>query len=190
MRFNLIVLSTAMLLGIAGYGYDLYVAQPARVSAPTVDTTIINASLAPDFTVVDVDGKSHHLADFRGQRVILHFWATWCTPCIAELPELITFAAQAPHTILLALSSDSSDIMVRNFLRRLSSPIRKAEKQKNIIVARDIDRMITARLYGTQVYPETILIDETGRMVRKLAGPQDWENTDPATLWRPPIEQK
>ncbi len=52
--------------------------------------------LAPDFTVTD-GSRSVHLADYRGRVVVLNFWATWCIPCIAELPSLMDMQRQLPE---------------------------------------------------------------------------------------------
>src|SRR6202165_4691954 len=56
---------------------------PGFGSAPTS-----GGSAAPDFTVKGLDGSSHSLADYRGKVVVLNFWATWCIPCRAEIPDL------------------------------------------------------------------------------------------------------
>ena len=61
--------------------------------------------VAPDFTVTD-GNRSVHLADYRGKIVVLNFWATWCLPCIAELPSLTAMQRQLPQVQVLAVSVD------------------------------------------------------------------------------------
>ncbi len=54
---------------------------------PSQNTTEPKKQLAPDFTVTDINGQKHKLSDFRGKKVFLNFWATWCGPCKMEMPE-------------------------------------------------------------------------------------------------------
>lgn len=72
---------------------------------------------AYDFTLQDLDGNSHTLSDFRGQPVIINFWATWCAPCRIEMPELQAAFERYRDDglVILALDNDESPDAVRDF---------------------------------------------------------------------------
>jgi thiol-disulfide isomerase/thioredoxin len=64
---------------------------------------------APDFTVTDLNGKKHMLSEYRGKNVMLIFWATWCPPCIAEIPHLIELRKQIGEDKLIMLAISCID---------------------------------------------------------------------------------
>src|SRR5437016_13785944 len=73
--------------------------------------------LAPDFTVQDSQRRVH-LADFRGQTVILNFWASWCPPCIEEMPSLVAMQRRMGKRVPVeAVGIDEDDAPYRQFLR-------------------------------------------------------------------------
>lgn len=125
--------------------------------------------LAPDFTVTD-SSRSVHLADYRGRVVVLNFWATWCVPCIAELPSLMDMQRQLPGVQVLAVSVDQDPQAYREYLIQHKITLQTV----NDAAHRSAD------LFGTYRWPETYIIDQHGVIRRKFIGAQDW--TSPEVL--------
>ena len=122
-------------------------------------------SSAPDFTVADAQTKIT-LSQLRGQVVVLNFWATWCAPCVEEVPSLVEMQRRLkPKGVtVLAVSVDVDDIAYRQFVRN---------HNVTLLTVRDPDQKSSA-LYGTHLFPETYVIDRNGVMRRKFIGAVDW----------------
>jgi thiol-disulfide isomerase/thioredoxin len=123
---------------------------------------------APVFTITD-GGQTVRLADYRGRIVILNFWATWCAPCIEELPTLVTLAGRHPEVTVLAVSTDDDASAYANFL--------VAHPMPGVVVIRDGAQQSNA-LYGTFRFPESYVIDRQGTLRRKFIGPQVWTSPE------------
>jgi len=140
------------------------VAVPA--SAATTDasseTGLEIGQLAPDFATVTLDGTPVRLADYRGQAVLLNFWATWCGPCRIEMPIFERSYRQhaAAGFVVLAVNNRETPETIATFrdALRLSFPI-----------ALDPDGAIQ-RQYGILNYPSTLLLDQSGRIVYRHFG--------------------
>jgi cytochrome c biogenesis protein CcmG/thiol:disulfide interchange protein DsbE len=124
---------------------------------------------APDFTVAD-GNRSVHLADYQGKVVVLNFWATWCLPCIAELPSLTAMQQQLPQVQVIAVSVDVDQPAYRDYL---------VQHKISLLTINDPAHR-SADLYGTDRWPETYIIDQHGIIRRKFIGAQDW--TSPEVL--------
>lgn len=124
-------------------------------------------SLAPDFSVENV-----RLSQFRGQIVVLNFWATWCKPCVQELPSLVEMQRRmkAKGVNVLAVSVDVDEKTYRQFVK---------DHNVNVLTVRDPSSKSSA-LYGTFKFPETYVIDRKGVIQQKFLGAVDW--TDPEVL--------
>jgi cytochrome c biogenesis protein CcmG, thiol:disulfide interchange protein DsbE len=124
---------------------------------------------APDFTLQDTDHKVT-LSQFRGQVVVLNFWATWCPPCVEELPSLINMQGRMREKGVTVLSV-SIDVDADTYHRFIK------QHQVNLLTIRDPEQKSSA-LYGTFGWPETYIIDRDGVVRRKLVGPVDWNSTE------------
>jgi peroxiredoxin len=125
-------------------------------------------NLAPDFTVQDSE-RIVALRDFRGKVIVLNFWATWCPPCIEEMPSLSAMQARLRERVnVVAISVDEDAEAYHRFLR---------ENNIQLLTVRDAQRQ-SNRLYGTEKYPETYVIDRSGVLRRKFVGPVEWTSPE------------
>jgi cytochrome c biogenesis protein CcmG, thiol:disulfide interchange protein DsbE len=122
-------------------------------------------SNAPDFTVQDSD-RAVALHDLRGQVVVLNFWATWCPPCVEEMPSLVEMQRRmkAKGVTVMAVSVDVDQNAYHQFLK---------DHNVNLLAVRDPSQK-SSNLYGTFKFPETYVIDRQGVMRRKFIGAVEW----------------
>jgi peroxiredoxin len=124
---------------------------------------------APEFTF-QMDGRATRLAELRGKVVVLNFWATWCAPCVEEMPSLNRLHQHiAPlGAMVLGISVDDDQAAFEQFLR---------ENQITFPNHRDPGGNLAAE-YGTVMFPETYIIGKDGRITRKIIGPQNWDQPE------------
>ncbi len=124
---------------------------------------------APDFAITD-NSKTIALHDFKGEVVVLNFWATWCPPCVEEVPSLVAMQKQlAPKGVkVLAVSIDVDQNAYQKFLK---------DHGVDFMTVRDPDKR-TATMYGTFGWPETYIIDRKGVVRRKFIGAVDWTHPE------------
>jgi peroxiredoxin len=149
-----------VLIGVLAVALIAVVAESTREPITEVGDT------APGFTLVTDDGQRLTRSQFGGQLLVLNFWATWCGPCIQELPSLNQFQKQfaSSGVVVLGVSVDQNERAYRQFLKRAGVTFR---------TSRDPQADLSSR-YGTFKYPETYVIDRNGKVVQKHIGPRDW----------------
>lgn len=108
----------------------------------------------------------------QGHKVVLHYWATWCVPCIAELPAVDRMAGEleAKGVMVVAVSLDRKTEDLRRFLARHGTPA-------HLVLAQDADRG-TAKVLKLSMVPDTILSGPDGRETARLNGSGDWAGAD------------
>lgn len=123
---------------------------------------------APDFVVQDSDRRVE-LKSLSGKIVVLNFWATWCPPCVEEMPSLGAMQTQLEdHVQVLAVSIDEDGDAYHRFIQ---------EHNIRFLTVRDPEQK-SSFLYGTHRWPETYIIDRRGIVRRKFIGPVDWNNPE------------
>lgn len=69
----------------------------------------VATALADDFTVKDLNGKTHTLADYKGKWLLVNFWATWCPPCLEEIPDLVMLSDKRKDVAVIGIAMDFKD---------------------------------------------------------------------------------
>ncbi len=121
---------------------------------------------APDFSITSDSGRRISPADFGGKLLVLNFWATWCPPCIREMPSLDRFQEQLRDAgvVVLGISVDKNERAYRRFLDRA---------RVSFQTTRDAEAKISAS-FGTYRYPETYVIGRDGKVIMKVIADRDW----------------
>ncbi|HYO82337.1 MAG TPA: TlpA disulfide reductase family protein [Bryobacteraceae bacterium] len=155
------VLAGLLIVLFAGFLYSIHDVFEQRV--------VEAGDTAPKFSVTTEAGQRIGSTDFNGKLLMVNFWATWCPPCVEEMPSLNQFAKEmSPQgVVVLGVSIDRNEKAYRDFLAR---------NRLAFQVSRDPEENISSS-YGTFKWPETYVINREGKVVQKFVGPRDW--TDP-----------
>ena len=158
------VLFVLLSIGVAG----LWIYDERQI--PSVDTSLgMTLKGAPDFSLVDEENNRVKLSDFKGRVTMVHFWATWCPPCIDELPKLINFSHKMKDSglVTLFISLDSSWEVAQRTFSGKSLP----KSARSLL---DI-KSEAASAFGSYEFPETYLLGRDHKIIAKWVGPQKWE---------------
>lgn len=122
----------------------------------------------PELVLVDVDGVTAKLSDYRGKLVVLNLWATWCEPCRREMPNLqqLSNSLDPQRFVVVGVAADEDGHLVREYL------LEKGIKFPNYI---DKGMLVSQQQLGIQIFPYTLLIAPDGRLIQRFAGPREWQ---------------
>ncbi|MEI7874524.1 MAG: TlpA disulfide reductase family protein [Alphaproteobacteria bacterium] len=135
----------------------------------------------PDLAFQDADDKPLRFADFRGRALLINFWATWCAPCVKEMPSLDRLQAMFPENkfLILPLSIDGPT-------RPKVAPFYKDQKLTHLGIYFDKGRKAMQAL-DVSLLPTSILVDPTGRELGRLEGDADWDMPEGVALMKAAI---
>lgn len=128
----------------------------------------------PPATFTTLEGSAYDLIaeqGFEGKTLLIHFWATWCGPCEAELPELLALTDKLPANVRVLIVAINDEVpKIRKFLAGLKLP-----QNKEVLWLMD-NRNVHRDQFGTTKLPESYVFKADGSILRKLVGPQEWGN--------------
>ncbi|MDA3904221.1 MAG: TlpA disulfide reductase family protein [Desulfuromusa sp.] len=167
MRRLALIIVLLVLVGGAGYIYT---------NMPTV-VSVVAGDIAPDFQLEDTEGNPVSLASFRGKVVMVNFWATWCPPCIEEMPsmERLNEVMAGDDFVILAINTEKNGrTIVPDFLK----------KNPHTFPILYDDKAVVQQLYGVYKFPESYIIRKDGTIAQKVIGPLDWSSTKAITYFK------
>ena len=135
-------------------------------------TKLPGTPLAPDFALLDLDGNRHRLSDYRGEVVIINFWATWCPPCRAEMPSMQRAWTQLEGEGVRMLGIDVGENEQTVFQFTGSYPVEFP------LLLDEASAVIEQ--WPVRGLPTTFVVDTRGRIVYQAIGGREWD--DPALL--------
>ena len=166
---------TAVLITLLTWSAWALIRFDRRSSMESVE--IRRISLNPEYRFSDRQGKEHKVGEYGGNWTLIHFWASWCAPCVSEIPELLQFLGTLVSSSnrnddlkILMVSLDDSWAAADRVLKPSSLPA-------NTVSVIDLSKGFPGSL-GITKYPETLLVGPDRKIVGRWIGPQAWN--DPA----------
>jgi thiol-disulfide isomerase/thioredoxin len=126
------------------------------------------AKAAPAVSFTDARGVRHSLKEYQGKYVLLNMWATWCAPCVAELPALARLKAAVPGMTVLAV-----DLTGKKETPAKADAFLKSHNAASLGTAVDTETVFM-RSFTAAVMPTTVLIDPKGKVIARAEGPAEW----------------
>lgn len=120
--------------------------------------------------------KDYYLADFQGKVVLINIWATWCLPCVEELPSLIKLAQSFPDKLVIIAVTQEDMSVVQNFIKQFG----KTGNNFIVGVSHEVFKVFTPK-----ALPESYLLDREGKLSEKILGPRIWDSFE----WQSKIKQ-
>ena len=121
---------------------------------------------APEFAVADLSGHVWRLSELKGRAVLINFWASWCEPCLTEMPSLQTIAALygPDKLVVLAVNFKQSMPTIQNFVQKTALQLPVLPDPQGLV----------AQQWGVRVFPSTVLVAADGQVRAVVQGELDW----------------
>lgn len=130
-------------------------------------TPVDVGSQAPAFAAATLRGDSFSIAKARGEVIVLNVWATWCGPCVREMPALQRLHEKLPDLRIVAVSTDEDPSLIQPWVDRFGLTFQIAHDARGTMQS-------TFLVHGL---PTTFVIDRAGRIVHKIQGAREWDDS-------------
>lgn len=174
MKQHLKAIVIVVILGaLAAWGFHQLFGQKSAPPPSISSLETFEKEGVPNFTAKDLAGNSFELVSMKGKVVILNFWASWCGPCVEEVPSLIKLVKEFKGDVqLIAVSGDSRREDIEIFMKSFPEL-----KDANIKIVWDEDRSLMKQFEIARL-PESMVLGTDQKLVKKLVGSIDWYNKD------------
>lgn len=178
-------LAVASVLYLGWLKYSEFLTSGMRPTEGTIVLNRLEAEGVPELRAIDLDGRSVSLKQFSDKVVILNFWASWCDPCVQEFPSMVKLVDFFKGgVVLIAVSADQNQTDVEDFLKPY-----KGKLPKEIFIVMDPEKKIPS-MFGTQVLPESYIFGKSQKLLRKVAGSEDWFSPGAVQLFNDIVNAK
>jgi peroxiredoxin len=176
-RIALIAFVAAAVIGVQFISWTPVENPAVASSVSKLDGELVDRP-APQIRLPDGQGQEHSLSEFRGKVVFLNFWASFCVPCREEMPSMEALVRQyeSQGLVMLAVSQDPDVADMNGFMQQFLPG-----ERSSMTVLWD-QRGETAKRYGTELIPETYIIDRNGRIVARFVNAYDWTRPEVKVL--------
>ena len=163
-------------LGFAGVvlAAMLFLGLNSPIASAGQALTPINNELIfrPELALVNMQGERRHLEDYKGSVLLVNFWATWCAPCVKELPSIATARKLLSDEAfeVLAINVGEDKVQIERFLRTRLGGV------SNLEVLID-DNLVAVKDWKVRALPTTYIVDHTGRVVYSATGEHDFSDS-------------
>jgi thiol-disulfide isomerase/thioredoxin len=133
---------------------------------------LAGSALAAFFDLTDTGGKRHRLAEYQGRPVVLNYWATWCVPCIQEIPEIAEFQRAHPDVVVIGIALDAEDVA------KTKAFAQKVGHAYPLVLSND---KVEKQLAPVKGLPTTRIFDASGKLVYDKLGRVTKKSLEEAT---------
>jgi thiol-disulfide isomerase/thioredoxin len=148
---------------------------PDKAGLEKGSATLTTAAIVPDFDFTDFTGKTRHFSEYRGRYLLLDFWASWCSPCLADIPALkeiyLKYRAQGFEIVGMNSETLGQGQVEPDFLRDTEASAREIVRTRGVTwtqATNDTSAPVAVKIFGVNSLPAKILIDRDGRVVARV----------------------
>ncbi len=172
------VIVVAAILSVPMYSYWEFLTRGMSAPAGTKTLNRLEKDGVPNFSLPDISGKMISLTDFKGKILLVNIWATWCAPCVKEFPSMKSLVEHFKGEVaILAVSHDKTREDIDSFIQAFGG------LPEDFVVVWDKEKVV-AKIFGTDVLPETYILGKDQRLLRKIAGETVWNEPNALEFFR------